>query len=498
VEERSHLAIGEVLTLLREEFPDVTISKIRFLESQGLVDPERTPSGYRKFYDADVARLRWILLQQKENFLPLKVIKDRLGALDAAGQTDFATASSGGTAGRGAARRASVGAGTPGGIASVAPSGREPAQASLGLDSTAVPPGEPARSHTGPENGTAARAVPASVRAVTETARADADLTGRRLARHETGEAEGVTAERADQSVDRAPDDQDRASARRSLERAARGPSSPTGPAGRSPAEQPPPGARPAARAGSLPRSSTGWPLQPTGSRGPSGGGRSEPGAAEGGSPAGTDRPPAEEARAGEEGRTERPTPAPAPPRGASVGTPVSGARSEEATLSGSVYAKRPVGGVLAALERERAEGRGASRPAPAEESSSPESETLTLVELAAAAGLDVAAVNQLQQFGLIVPSGAVGGTTYFDGLALEVARSAAAFGRHGVEARHLRAWRNSAEREVSLFEQVIMPLVRQRNPAARAQAEATLDELAALGADLRAALVRQALRSIR
>ncbi len=73
-----HLSIGEVLSLLQEEFPDVTISKIRFLESQGLIDPERTPSGYRKFYEADIDRLRWILVQQREHFLPLKVIKDRL------------------------------------------------------------------------------------------------------------------------------------------------------------------------------------------------------------------------------------------------------------------------------------------------------------------------------------------------------------------------------------------------------------------------------------
>src|SRR6188472_2661792 len=76
--EGSHLSIGEVLTQLQAEFPDVTISKIRFLESQGLVDPERTPSGYRKFYPADVARLRWILMEQRDNFLPLKVIKERL------------------------------------------------------------------------------------------------------------------------------------------------------------------------------------------------------------------------------------------------------------------------------------------------------------------------------------------------------------------------------------------------------------------------------------
>ncbi|HUO49050.1 MAG TPA: MerR family transcriptional regulator, partial [Acidimicrobiales bacterium] len=75
---RSYLSIGDVLTLLRQEFPDVTISKIRFLESQGLVNPERTPSGYRKFYEHDVERLRWVLRQQREHFLPLKVIKGRL------------------------------------------------------------------------------------------------------------------------------------------------------------------------------------------------------------------------------------------------------------------------------------------------------------------------------------------------------------------------------------------------------------------------------------
>ena len=77
-----HLSIGEVLSLLQSEFPDVTISKIRFLESQGLIDPERTPSGYRKFYEPDIERLRWILVQQRENFLPLKVIKDRLSSAD--------------------------------------------------------------------------------------------------------------------------------------------------------------------------------------------------------------------------------------------------------------------------------------------------------------------------------------------------------------------------------------------------------------------------------
>ena len=83
---KAHASIGEVLAELREEFPDITISKIRFLESQGLIDPERTPSGYRKFYESDISRLRWILGQQRDNFLPLKVIKDRLDGFDARGE----------------------------------------------------------------------------------------------------------------------------------------------------------------------------------------------------------------------------------------------------------------------------------------------------------------------------------------------------------------------------------------------------------------------------
>jgi DNA-binding transcriptional MerR regulator len=75
---RSYLSIGEVLVALKAEFPDITISKIRFLEGEGLIDPERTPSGYRKFYDKDVDRLRRILRMQRDEYLPLKVIKERL------------------------------------------------------------------------------------------------------------------------------------------------------------------------------------------------------------------------------------------------------------------------------------------------------------------------------------------------------------------------------------------------------------------------------------
>ncbi|WP_104523923.1 transcriptional regulator FtsR [Blastococcus atacamensis] len=76
------LTIGEVLAVLRDDFPDVTISKIRYLESEDLVHPQRTPSGYRKFSRADVSRLRYVLTAQRDHYLPLRVIKDHLDALD--------------------------------------------------------------------------------------------------------------------------------------------------------------------------------------------------------------------------------------------------------------------------------------------------------------------------------------------------------------------------------------------------------------------------------
>ena len=76
--ERTILSIGEVINLLRDDFPDVSVSKIRFLESQGLIDPRRSPSGYRQFEGDDISRLRFILQQQRDHFLPLKVIKSKL------------------------------------------------------------------------------------------------------------------------------------------------------------------------------------------------------------------------------------------------------------------------------------------------------------------------------------------------------------------------------------------------------------------------------------
>jgi DNA-binding transcriptional MerR regulator len=75
---RNYQSIGEVLVSVKTEFPDITISKIRFLEAEGLIDPERTPSGYRKFYSQDVEKLKSILRLQRDEYLPLKVIKERL------------------------------------------------------------------------------------------------------------------------------------------------------------------------------------------------------------------------------------------------------------------------------------------------------------------------------------------------------------------------------------------------------------------------------------
>lgn len=86
------MSIGVVLERLRAEFPDVTVSKIRFLESEGLITPQRTASGYRRFTDEDIERLRYILVTQRDNYLPLKVIREQLEAMDSGHVTAILTA----------------------------------------------------------------------------------------------------------------------------------------------------------------------------------------------------------------------------------------------------------------------------------------------------------------------------------------------------------------------------------------------------------------------
>jgi DNA-binding transcriptional MerR regulator len=280
-----HVSIGDVLDQLRPEFEDITISKIRFLESQGLIDPERTPSGYRKFYPSDVERLRFILREQREHFLPLKVIKERLGE----------------------------------------------------MDSGAVPDTD------APEPKTR------SAKAAAAKAEVDAD-----------------------------------------------GKATPKKRRGRAPA---------------------GEPLFETTRR-----------AAE-----------SDAARATTDSVRDDTTP--------------------------DVYG-------LAQTEV-----------------------ILTRTELAKAAGITDQELGQLEEYGLVTPAHTSRDRVLFDEDALAIARVAASFMRHGIEARHLRMYRAFAEREAGLFEQVLLPYVRQRNPAAQARTRDTLGELSGLGRQLRTALLRQAVR---
>jgi len=399
VPDRSHLSIGEVLSLLRDEFPDVTISKIRFLESQGLVDPERTPSGYRKFYEHDVERLRWILRQQRENFLPLKVIKGRLTDQD----DDDAT-------GTGELEAQPSPGGVPDGGQLFAPAG--PAMTGPGapgtnglvaVDAPAV--GEPSLMSTAPPKAGAAHGD--SIAAPSGEGLAVAD------------------------------------------------------PEGADPGFAVPPEIAPSEGAGQGGGPEVAVP------------GGSDPGvapsvASAGPLPGGFD-PSA--ARRGARDAAVAPTPsaAPAPDFGGPSHPP-----NQEAPGVG-----------------DRVAGLGAQPVADDDDQS------FSLPELMARSGLDQAQVAELTGFGLIIPQGSSGGEKYYGPDSLAIATAAAGFARHGVEARHLRAWRTAAEREVSLFEQVVIPLLRQRNPQARAQAAATLSELAHLGAALREILVRRGLDEV-
>jgi len=107
-------SIGQVMAILRTEFPDISISKIRFLEAEGLITPQRAPSGYRRYTESDVERLRYVLSVQREHYLPLKVIREHLEQLDR-GQTPLpvggqSALAGGGSAGAGRMSNPSAGA----------------------------------------------------------------------------------------------------------------------------------------------------------------------------------------------------------------------------------------------------------------------------------------------------------------------------------------------------------------------------------------------------
>jgi hypothetical protein len=111
--------------------------------------------------------------------------------------------------------------------------------------------------------------------------------------------------------------------------------------------------------------------------------------------------------------------------------------------------------------------------------------------ELCAMASVTSDELAQLEEYGVI----AARGSELYGDEAVEIAAAAGGFLRAGVDARHLRAWRTSAEREAGLYEQLILPVLRQRNPQARSDATARLDELETLGGKLRAAMMRSLLR---
>jgi hypothetical protein len=104
--------------------------------------------------------------------------------------------------------------------------------------------------------------------------------------------------------------------------------------------------------------------------------------------------------------------------------------------------------------------------------------------------------LRDLERYGLIVAR-TIGGVAYYSRDAAVIARLAGAFARHGVEARHLRAYKGAADREAGMVQQVVMPLIRQRNPEARRAASRAVEELSALGGELRAVLLREALADL-
>ncbi|HEY5097696.1 MAG TPA: MerR family transcriptional regulator, partial [Acidimicrobiales bacterium] len=431
---RSYLSIGDVLTLLRQEFQDITISKIRFLESQGLVNPERTPSGYRKFYEHDVERLRWVLRQQREHFLPLKVIKDRLDDGSDPADTDHK--------------------GTP--TAAPATGAVDPEPDSVGDDQS--PAGDPVLVGHRVGADSEGRAGPTSAHPA-----GDGPLSL-------VGEGSGLP------GIGAGPEFADE----------------PSVPVRTGAASSPGPSSLKATRSGGSPRRTPdrGPVLEllddgtPTGSRtsagDPANGSDEGPAAGRGagtatsGPVASSSVPTGPGSRRG--GSSEPGPEAPAAGRKAPTGGPEADPDPGPAASPRTSKSRGKPGG--------RAAGT-ASRSAPSAAPSGAGGTSLSAEELAAASGLDLTVVRELQEYGLLAPS-TMAGVEYFDEEALAVATVAAGFTRFGIEPRHLRLYKNAAEREAGFVEQVVLPLVRQRNPEARARAHETAEELAQLGQQLR------------
>jgi len=360
------MSIGEVLGILKPEFPDITVSKIRFLEGAGLVQPDRSASGYRKFSEDDVARLRFVLRAQRDQYLPLRVIRQRLTDLDRVGGPE-----------------------APAGPAAE-PTG--PARPSAPGSPGAAGPGGGAGSPGAETSGSVGTASPG------------------------------------------------------------------TGPGAGAPGT-----AGPGSGAGS-PGAATAGPGSAAGS----------PGATGAGSP--------EAARTG--------SAAEAPGSGAAgaagLGLPAAGAGADAGGSGGAV------GGVFgpAGTQGSRA-GAGALGAVP------PSDAQFTRDELCRAAGATVEQLLELESFGLVSARGSGERGAWYGGDDLVLLRLARELADYGLEARHLRMYKLFAEREAALFEQVVAPLVRQRNPEARARARDTIEALAQLGGRMRDLALRTAVHGL-
>ena len=131
--------------------------------------------------------------------------------------------------------------------------------------------------------------------------------------------------------------------------------------------------------------------------------------------------------------------------------------------------------------------GGGTDRPVPGR---------LSISEIAAAAGLTESAVEELESYGILA-SRKVGGVAHFDESEIPIARVAADFAKFGIEPRHLRLYKHASEREAGFVEQLVLPLLKQRNPEARKRAVEMVSDLTRLGEGLRAALVRRNLQDV-
>ena len=392
--EHGYLSIREVLDELVGDFDDITISKIRFLESRGLIHPERTPSGYRKFFPADVDRLRWILRQQRENFLPLKVIKRRLDLED-------------------------------------------------GLDVEL--PDSPSLFDDAMETSERDRALATVVSNIRHAARPEIEEPPTMSEHHHQAIV--------NDSVSSLQHREDETSA-------------------------------PKPYLAAVPTHETRAAMRETAISEPSDVGAKHPN-----HPSQVEQPHTDATRVATEST----------PPNESAFSPEMARKEPEPpareTASNSVERATKRTDTTVKVGRVGSEGQTRPRATPGEVNALGDV-WMSIDELASAASATVEAVAELEEFGFIA-SQDVGGIPCFDGDALVITKAIIGLRAYGLEARHLKSIRHAAERDAALYGQVVTPLLRQRNPEARARAKTQLEELAERGSALYEQILRTELRRL-